>query len=62
MGIAERARGLAVPARTHTHTHLSLSLCICLVSVQRAAEKSNALIQLNTNIMLLASLIREGDK
>ncbi len=32
------------------------SLCVYSVSVQRAAEKSSALIQLNTDIMLLASL------
>ncbi len=42
---------------THTHTPLSLSLCICLVSVQRAAEKSSAFIQLNTDILLRASQI-----
>ncbi len=34
-------------AHTHTHTSLSLSLCVCSVSVQRAAEKCSALIQLN---------------
>ncbi len=39
------------------HTHISLSLCVCSVSVQRTAGKSSTLIQLNTDIMLLASLI-----
>ncbi len=29
------------------HTHISLSLCVCSVSVQRAADKCSALIQLN---------------
>ncbi len=38
-------------------THISLSLCVCSVSVQGTAEKSSTLIQLNTDIMLLASLI-----
>ncbi len=33
-----------------THLSLALSLCICSVSVQRAAEMSSALIQLNTDI------------
>ncbi len=37
--------------------HLSLSLCVCSVYVQCATEKSSALIQFNTDIMLLASLI-----
>ncbi len=56
-------RGLAFPARTplslsiSLSIYLSLSLCICSVSVQRMAEKNTALIQLNTDIMLLASLI-----
>ncbi len=31
----------------HTHISLSLSLCVCSVSVQRAADKCSALIQLN---------------
>ncbi len=65
------AQGIAVPARTHlslsasaqflfsacTPLSLSLSLSLCSVSVQRAADKSSALIQLNTDIMLLACLI-----
>ncbi len=33
-----------------THTPLSLSLSLCVCSVQRAAERSRALIQLNTDI------------
>ncbi len=45
------ARSCFPSARAHTHTHthisLSLSLCVCSVSVQRAAEKCSALIQLN---------------
>ncbi len=37
----------------HAHTPLSHSLCVCSVSLQRSAERSSALIQLNTDIMLL---------
>ncbi len=57
-----RARGSCSPStRTHSLSlsplspliSLSLSLCVCSVSVQRAAERSSALIQLNTDIMLL---------
>ncbi len=50
-----RARSCSPSARTHLS--LSLPLCVCSVSVQRVAERSNALIQLNTvcytDIMLL---------
>ncbi len=55
--MAARARGLALPARTHTS--LSLSLCVCSVSVQRVAERSSALIQLNSLLhrYYVASLI-----
>ncbi len=57
-------RGLAFTARTHTHTPLSLSLSLSfsasvqfLFSAQQPAKKSSALIQLNIDIILLASLI-----
>ncbi len=33
--------------------HTPLSLCVCSVSLQRSAERSSALIQLNTDIMML---------
>ncbi len=45
---------------THTHTHisLSLSLSVCLLSFCSArSREKRSLIQLNTDIMLLASLI-----
>ncbi len=55
-----RARGLAFTARAHTSLSLSLSLSASaqfLFSAQQPAEKSSALIQLNTDIILLAYLI-----
>ncbi len=50
-------REVLLSQRAHTHLSLSLALYVCSVSVQRTAEKSSALIQLNTYIILLASLI-----
>ncbi len=48
-------RSCCPSARTHlSHT---LSLCVCSFSIQRTAKKSSTLIQLNTDILLLASLI-----
>ncbi len=44
---------LLCSARTHLFFSLSLSLCVCSVSLQHAADRSSALIQLNTDIMLL---------
>ncbi len=57
-----RARGLAFTARAHTSLSLSLSLSLSasdqfLFSARQPAEKSSALIQLNTDIILLAYLI-----
>ncbi len=48
------ARGLALPARARTPLSLSLSLSASAQFLsQRVAERSSALIQLNTDIMLL---------
>ncbi len=51
------ARSCSPSARTHLSLSLSLSLslCVCSVSLQRAAERSSALIQLNR--YYVASLI-----
>ncbi len=49
LSLCESAQFLSQRVRTP----LSLSLCVCSVSAQRAAERSSALIQLNTDIMLL---------
>ncbi len=52
------ARSCFHSARTHTHTSLSFSASVqFLFSAQQPAKKSSALIQLNIDIILLASLI-----
>ncbi len=50
-GTAVRARGLAVPARTHTPFSLSLSLSMRLSYSASGGEEQR--FQLNTDIMLL---------
>ncbi len=45
-----RARSCSPSARTHLSLSLFLSLCICSVSLQRSAERSSTLIQLNTDL------------
>ncbi len=44
---------LLCSARAHLSLSFSLSLSLSSASAQRAAERSSALIQLNTDIMLL---------
>ncbi len=44
------SRSLCVCSVQRAHTSLSLSLCVCSA---RGRERSSALIQLNTDIMLL---------
>ncbi len=49
-------RMVLLSQRSHTHLSLSVSAQF-LFSARQPAEKSSALIQLNTDIILLASLI-----